>query len=132
MLLNKRGAALLQVLIVTAILAGMSTMILRLTLSRQLTSRKTRHTVSAQSVIESCMAEVNTLWAAKTPEVYAQDLKTCMMCANCEDNIYTCANVALDTQSYVVKAKMEQNTDANSASSPCRITYTIVDAMDKL
>ena len=47
MLHNKRGAALLQVLLVTVVLAGMATMLLRANLSRTTTSRQTRRAVSA-------------------------------------------------------------------------------------
>ncbi|MBR5151340.1 MAG: hypothetical protein IKW71_00705, partial [Elusimicrobiaceae bacterium] len=62
MYLNKRGVALLQVLIISAVIAGLAAMILRVTLSRTTAARQTRRTVSAQLLIESCMAEVNSLW----------------------------------------------------------------------
>ena len=75
--LNKRGVALLQVLIVAAILAGMSALSLRVVLSRTLTARQNRHTVSAQLLIDSCMNELNQLWASKDPETYARDLEYC-------------------------------------------------------
>ena len=83
---NKRGAALLQVLIISAVLAGMATMILRATLSRTVSSRQSRHAVSSQMLIESCMAEVNEIWASKTPEAYARDLAACRMCDPALDN----------------------------------------------
>ncbi len=75
--LNKRGVALLQVLIVAALLAGMSALILRVVLSRTLIARQNRHTVSAQLLIDSCMNELNQLWAAKDAETYARDLEYC-------------------------------------------------------
>ncbi len=129
---NKRGAALLQVLIITAILAGMSVMILRLSLSRTMTSRQTRHVINAQTVIESCMAKVNTFWADKTPVAYARDLEKCQMCepgvGSCDGTDdahkkYICTTVALtDGQSYTVTAEMSK---VEGDPQPCRITYTI-------
>lgn len=140
MFLNKRGAALFQVLIVTAILAGMAAMILRLSLSRTINSRKARHTIAAQTLIESCMAKVNALWAAKTPEAYARDLKACQMCdptvdasagcsgADSAHQIYTCENIDIYNQSdnYTVTAKIETVDGGSSNNPPCKITYTIV------
>ena len=130
MLLNKRGAALLQVLIIAAILAGMSAMILRLTLSRTITSRQSRHVIAAQTVIESCMAEVNTFWAAKTSADYAADLAACRMCkttgGQCTaTDTYTCSNIDIyaDSDNYTVTAKMESR--SGSVTPPCKITYTI-------
>ena len=86
MYLNKRGAALLQVLVVSAVLAGMSAMILRATLSRAATARKTRRLVQAQMIIEGAMAQVNNLWAAKKPEIYARDLDACVFECNVDAN----------------------------------------------
>ena len=56
MLKNKKGAALMQVLLITAILAGMATLLLRNSLTRTISSRKTRRNVSAEMLIQSCMA----------------------------------------------------------------------------
>ncbi len=86
MIRNKRGAALLQVLIISAVLAGMATMILRATLSRTVASRQSRHAVSGQMMIESCMAEINEIWASKTSEAYARDLAVCRMCDPTQDS----------------------------------------------
>ncbi len=74
MKINKKGAALMQVLLITVILAGIATMLLRASLSRVTSARKTRRSVSAQVLIQSCMAEVNTLWSKKTPEAFRRDL----------------------------------------------------------
>ena len=140
MVFNKRGAALLQVLIITAILAGMSAMILRLSLSRTINSRKARHTIAAQTVIESCMAEVNTLWAAKTPEAYARDLAACQMCDTTADEgctsenqqKYICNNIDIYNadDDYTVEAKIEQS--ESGATQPCKITYSINGARQAL
>ncbi|WP_178337809.1 hypothetical protein [Candidatus Avelusimicrobium facis] len=73
--MNKKGAALMQVLLITVILAGIATMLLRASLSRVTSSRKTRRSVSAQVLIQACMAEVNTLWSKKTPEAFRRDLQ---------------------------------------------------------
>ena len=63
----------MQVLLVAAILAGIATMLLRASLSRTVSARKARVEVTAQALIESCMAEVNALWAAKTDEAFKRD-----------------------------------------------------------
>ena len=138
MLVNKRGAALLQVLIVTAILTGMAALILRLSLARTITSRQTRHIINAQTVVESCMAEVNSIWAAKTPEAYARDLAVCQMCkpgaedcTNGEDGNYQkhICSVSLDADlDYTVEAKIEKIGSSSSSTPPCKITYTITNS----
>ncbi len=149
MLNNKRGVALLQVLIVAALLAGMAAMILRVSLSRTIVARKTRQNVGAQMLIESCMAQVNALWANKTPAEYARDLSACQMCpegAYCpgaglpdgDDTAiaqydYRCKIPYPQdtTTSYrVVTAHIQKVTDNptdtyNKATAPCKITYSI-------
>ena len=75
MRLNKKGAALMQVLLLTVVLAGITTMLLRASLSRTSSARKTRRTVSGQVLIQSCMAEVNALWSKKNSEAFQRDLK---------------------------------------------------------
>lgn len=82
MLHNKRGAALLQVLLVTVVLAGMATMLLRANLSRTTTSRQTRRAVSSQMLISACQAEINALWSLKDADQFAADLKQCLMFCN--------------------------------------------------
>ena len=64
----------MQVLLITIILAGIATMILRATLSRTTSARRTRRIVSSQVLIQACMAEVNMLWSKKTPEAFRRDL----------------------------------------------------------
>lgn len=66
--LNKRGVALLQVLIIAAVLAGLATMILRVVMSRTLETRRTRQTVTTQMAIEACMKEVTEYWDKKFAE----------------------------------------------------------------
>lgn len=134
MRLNKRGVALLQVLIISAVLAGLSTMILRATLSRTVMSRQTRKTVSAQMLIESCMVEVNAWWASKTPEVYAADLSACNICheantGNCTgQKQWTCTieNAVHGKPAYSVRA------DMTSGGAPCKIEYTVVGGVNTL
>lgn len=79
MLKNKKGAALLQVLLITVVLAGMATMLLRASLSRTSTARQTRRTVKAQLQVNSCMAKINTFWTLKSPEAFARDMDECIM-----------------------------------------------------
>ena len=135
MRLNKRGAALLQVLIISAVLAGLSTMVLRATLSRTVMARQTRKTVSAQLLIESCMAQVNTLWAAKLPEVYANDLSDCRMCSeesvdSCEEGsdrrTMMCTVPHANGGSYSVRA------DMSKVGGKCQIEYTVIGGVSSL
>ncbi|WP_458402494.1 hypothetical protein [Candidatus Avelusimicrobium sp.] len=80
---NKKGAALMQVLLITAILAGIATMLLRASLSRTASARKTRRQVSAQVLIQSCMSQVNDLWTAKNPTAFYRDMRDgTMYCSN--------------------------------------------------
>ena len=120
---NKRGAALMQVLLVTAILAGIATFILRASLSRTSNARRTRRTISAQLLIDSCMAEVNTLWSAKTPEAFFTDMANCKMHNNLDT--YTCkiADGEKSGSYYKVVAKMTKDT----ATGNCQVSYTVKD-----
>ena len=72
---NKKGAALMQVLLVTVVLSGMAAMLLRASLSRTMTARVTRRAVSTQILVDSCMAEVNSLWATKSPAAFYGDFQ---------------------------------------------------------
>lgn len=138
---NKKGAALLQVLLVTVILAGMATMLLRASLSRTTAARKTRRTVSAQMLVNSCMAQINSMWAAKSPEMFARDMNQCIM--YCKDTstgtcpaaqvekTYKC-NISLNGQTYTVTAAFDATgTDATiNADNKCKLTYTIESNVD--
>ena len=121
---NKRGAALMQVLLMSMILAGMATMLLRASLSRTVSARKTRRSVSAAMLIESCMAEVNAFWVAKSPLAYLRDLQMdenapYMYCAEVNDDnscktpvsTYTCSiNNPYDADHpYTVEARFDSN-----------------------
>ncbi len=69
----------MQVLLITVILAGITTMLLRANLSRTSSARKTRRQVSSHVLIQSCMAKVNDLWTAKTPEAFTRDMNIGIM-----------------------------------------------------
>ena len=138
---NKKGAALLQVLLVTVILAGMATMLLRASLSRTTAARKTRRTVSAQMLVNSCMAQINSMWAAKSPEMFARDMNQCIM--YCTDSTtgtcpsakvqkqYEC-KIPLNGQTYTVTAAFDSDgSDATmNADNKCKLTYTIDSSVD--
>lgn len=114
---NKKGAALMQVLLVTAVLAGMAAMLLRATLGRTMTVFQTRRFVSTQVLVDSCMAEVNSLWAAKSAEAFRSDFQgdaqgAFMYCdtytedGNCQGNphrYYDCS-YRIDGTAYTVRA----------------------------
>lgn len=116
---NNKGAALMQVLLVTVVLAGMAAMLLRATLSRTITARHTRRSVSTQLMVDSCMAEVNSLWASKSPEAFLGDFKgdsrgAFMYCEDYDDEGYCKTGSAIhryydctyqiDNVSYTVRA----------------------------
>lgn len=69
----------MQVLLITVILAGITTMILRANLSRTASARKTRRQASAQVLIQACMSRVNDLWTAKSPDAFRRDMKDGIM-----------------------------------------------------
>lgn len=138
---NKKGAALMQVLLITVILAGIATMLLRATLSRTASARKTRRAVNGQILIQTCMAEINTLWSKKTPDAFRRDLKgdskngPYMYCSapasdgTCPENKqvreYTCniKNPYGATTYYQVVASFEKDTSTNV----WHLAYTIAD-----
>lgn len=120
----KKGAALMQVLLVTVILAGMATMLLRAMLSRTSAARQTRKTVSSQMLVNSCMAEVNALWSAKTPEAFKRDMDLGIMYCNGGSTNTTCpaanrvfehqcADHTFDGVTYKVLAYFETNDEKN-------------------
>lgn len=116
---NNKGAALMQVLLVTVVLAGMAAMLLRATLSRTITARHTRRSVSTQLLVDSCMAEVNSLWASKSPEAFLSDFngdgRGAFMYCDSYNSSGTCASsgsahryydctYSIDNVSYTVRA----------------------------
>lgn len=139
---NNRGAALLQVLILSAILAGMATMILRVTLSRSVASKQVRHQITAQKMIESCMAQVNMFWASKTPEAYTRDLAECQMCStesvNCSGEntevfgVNFPSNKVYDCGSITGEQDTSRNVKAviSGSGGNCQIEYVIPNGVD--
>ena len=155
MKLNKKGAVLMQVLLITIILAGIATMILRATLSRTSSARRTRRAVSAQVLIQTCMAEVNSLWSKKTPEAFRRDLQgddkgpymycnggPCLVGAEecpCpkENRVYT-YTCTIDNpyggDDYKVRAYFEKDNTASGASGGTmwQLVYEIEEGSDAL
>ncbi len=146
MLNNKKGAALMQVLLVTAILAGMATMLLRASLSRTSSARQTRQSISSELLIEACQAEINMMWSQKTPETFKRDLAGCWMnckIASSEDTSWLSnptsyessqchTTLANATRSYTCNVPVPGGTvdvtatfSTPSGTSPCKLTYTI-------
>ena len=127
---NNKGAALMQVLLVTVVLAGMAAMLLRATLSRTITARHTRRSVSTQLMVDSCMAEVNSLWASKSPQAFLGDFNgdsrgAFMYCEDYDDEGY-CESTGsaihryydctyqIDNVSYTVRAWLYDNASTDS------------------
>jgi len=139
MLLSKKGAALLQVLLVTAVLAGIATLLLRVSISHAKTSRTVRRQISAQMLIESCATEVNAFWMVKSPETFARDIEQCIMYCNStlprekcpEEDMFQqrefhCRQTSLNGANYNVTARIEDS----GTEAGCKITYTISDAQN--
>ena len=120
MLHNKRGAALLQVLLVTVVLAGMATMLLRANLSRTTTSRQTRRAVSSQMLISACQAEVNALWSLMTCN---RNLK--QTCVTQNKKSYKCKPVKAEGVWYQVEATFTGSAP-NANTGQCDIKYDIL------
>ncbi len=142
MLNNKKGAALLQVLLITAVLAGMATMLLRASLSRTTAARKTRRLVSAQMLVNSCMAEVNTLWSIKSPEAFARDMNQCIMYCNSNSVISSCpadsqvksheCKITVAGTEYTVTAEFTQDSPTLDGGKKCELVYSIESEVDTL
>ena len=139
---NKKGAALLQVLLVTVILAGLATMLLRASLSRSTAARQTRRTVSAQLLVNSCMAEVNTLWSIKSPEAFARDMNQCLMYCNSTDTTATCSvansvrthtcTIPVNGRDYTVTAEFTESAPTADGARKCELSYTVDDSQGVL
>ncbi|WP_428075129.1 hypothetical protein [Candidatus Avelusimicrobium aviculae] len=129
---NNKGAALMQVLLVTVVLAGMAAMLLRATLSRTITARHTRRSVSTQLMVDSCMAEVNSLWASKSPEAFLGDFNgdgrgAFMYCDDYDETTGICSSTGnaihryydcsyqIDNVSYTVRAWLYDNASPDSS-----------------
>lgn len=136
---NKRGAALLQVLMLSALLAGLSVMVLRATLSRQVTARKTRHDVGVHAAIEACAAEIYNMWAVMTPEQYKTRLSSCSLppmpagtqsCAGgaAASNEWYCRVNPYGTKTYCITAKMGPK-EGGETESPCQISFKVHDGV---
>lgn len=135
MLLSKRGAAILQVLLLAAVLAGVATMILRFSVARTASARQNRRLVTAQLAIQSCMTEVNELWMSKSPEAFERDINQCIFrCSGgdganranvaCDganqERTYLCQRSYDETEEHFITANMAQNDDGT-----CSIEYTL-------
>jgi len=146
---NKKGAALMQVLLITLILAGIATMLLRANLSRTTSARKTRRTISGQILIQACMAEMNNIWTSKNNNAFIRDLEKYaddplgpfLYCLNssgasdetCEltDRVYSHECTIPDPNDvdhpYVVTARFEKDSD-----NVWRLAYEVTSGSEKL
>lgn len=139
MLRNNKGAALLQVILVAAILVGMATLLLRASLSRVSSARLTRRAVSSQMLIETCQSQVNGWMSLKRAEVFQADLDDCILDCDAQRQAnnecpeanrvrdYTCTLPgAIEGITYTVVAHMARE-DENNSNSPCQVTYELHD-----
>lgn len=114
MLNNKKGAALMQVLLVTAVLAGLATMLLRSSLSRTTAARQTRQSVSFELLVEACQAEINMMWSQKTSAVFKRDLSGCWM--NCSATIAEDKEQGWDGKDYTTSKCYSSNPKDNQTN----------------
>ncbi len=140
----------MQVLLITVILAGLATMLLRASLSRTTSARRTRRTVSAQVLIQACMAEVNTLWSKKTPEAFRRDLQGVgnsgvpyMYCGGSQTNTSTCPSGDIQEDyictiddpyggdAYQIRAYFAEDSNANNGQM-LQIVYEVIQGSDAL
>ena len=124
---NKKGVALLQVLIIAAVLAGLSTMILRAIMPRTRSARMLRRTVEAQMLIEACRKEIAEIWARKTPQQFADDLANCRF-YNAEEGSTnpppgTSAAHVVDENGEVVSADPSVNINNTERDYHCSMAY---------
>jgi len=73
---SKKGAVLLQVLLIGIVIAGLAAVLLNLSLSRTSSMIRIKHKVSAKKYLEACMAEKQAEWIALDIEP-ASILYTC-------------------------------------------------------
>ena len=127
MLHNKKGVALAQVLLITVVLAGMTAMLLRVSLSRANTAKRMNQKIVYQLLLQSCQAEVSALWAAKTPEAYARDFAGCNMYVKKTDDTptkqYKCDSLAFEGDNYEMFAKMTEEEPGDDGL--CAIEYNM-------
>lgn len=138
--LNRRGVALLQVLVVSAVLAGLSAMVMRVLLSRAATARQTRRTVISQMLIESCMAEVNDRLAnlpiqddsVNHIKGYATVLDRCQFSwLDDTPNEFACQRTPFPGgDTYTIKVQIGSRME--SGQKKCVITYDIEDGVSRL
>lgn len=142
---NSRGAALLQVLMLSALLAGLAVMVLRATLSRQVTARQTRHAIGVHQAVTACIAEINDMWALMTPEQYKTSLSTCTMPPfpsggpACGESVvagewYCHVDPFADGSGVCVTARMHQKDPTKDLhiESPCQIDFVVNNGVDRL
>ncbi len=144
-ILSKKGSALMQVLLVTAVLAGIATMLLRASISRTSAAHQVKRNVSAQLLVESCMSEVQSIFAHQTPNEFIKNMQECMFdCETTEEkrtNFYNnpdpnvqCSNDPYNgvSQNEHDCSLEENGTNHNvaavinkDANGKCQITYTV-------
>ena len=135
---NNKGAALLQVLLVTVILAGLAAMLLRASLSRSSSARQTHRVVASQLLINACQVEVNALWSIKSPDTFARDMSECWMTCNAvpgsstacslgtnATRSHTCESKNISGITYTVTASFTSTTP--DTNGQCALTYEITD-----
>lgn len=117
-------------------------MLLRASLSRSTAARKTRRTVSAQLLVNSCMAEVNTLWSIKSPEAFSRDMNQCLMYCKSTNTTATCSaansvrthtcTIPLNGVDYTVTAEFTESSPSADGGKKCELSYTVDASQDVL
>ncbi|WP_428898391.1 hypothetical protein [Parelusimicrobium proximum] len=124
--MNKKGSALMQVLLVSVIIAVIAVFMLRLSLSRTTTVTKARTFINAKHAVDACQAEVNFLMTDMR-ENSANPGKTNAMvfeeewCTSAVKS-YPCHALNADVDSTVV---VYADIVRSSGNNYCQITYRI-------
>ncbi|MDR0292408.1 MAG: hypothetical protein LBI01_06625 [Elusimicrobium sp.] len=79
---NNKGSALMQVLLITIVVATIATAILRIAISRTTTAAATVRTISAKNILEGCNAQVQSMLVRK--QVAGEDISNALSSFKCE------------------------------------------------
>lgn len=109
---NKKGSALMQVLLVTVIIATIATFILRMSISRTTTAAASVRGTSGKNVMEGCQAEVQTMLLQGLATIDTLP-KSCQIKAGSNDTDIITVNINVEP--------------VPGTSDYRKITYTILD-----
>lgn len=84
--MNKKGSALMQVMVMGSIIAAIIVMLMRFAMGRTSNMLKTKRTVMAKSYAEGCIAQYNTLAMQRAMEGFPVNVNGNKETFNCKIN----------------------------------------------